>query len=788
MPATGPSGPNIGASNGVEPRGDDPRDAAVSAVEWWLAMVEREGALRPIWSLSPSVARIVAPVVQRLLAITADATQGSPTEWAAVALLALPRLFQQSGGAVAMWQELLQAADVAEAVREAVDSRTAAASRTAVDRVAPCSVVRQGSRQPAPSRPVGREGGEQPPPGESRLPIRRLAQLTRNGCSAKALKVVESCTNSVRLPLTEGNIAQLQALFPPASVDDRLPAGLLDACAHWQATEEEVVEGLARLPRQSSPGFSGWTYEVIRQLVAAAPSTPGFIRAIRRLVNRFMRGEMGDARIWCVSRVVPLAKKQSLVPRPICVLDSWLRLVARIAARHFAGEAATALAPTQFGVGVPGGAEYVVHTSALFAALYQDRNDCVIDTVDVTNAFNCVSRSAVFSGVESLVPGLAAYVRWAYGTTSPMYADDGTYVGTCGTGVRQGDPLGSLLFSVAIHPVLAAVAERYPEVAVLGYLDDGTLIGVREDVDAAKALMTRRLAVMGLRVNPSKCRRWVGGGVAEQEPLHVLGVPIGHPTAVKEAVEAVCDTQSSVIPLLSSLPPSVAFAILHACVNARPVFLARCAMPATTVDALRAFDRRVTEGLTTLMGLTGEALPNTADAIRGLPLRLGGLGLRRLQDLAEMAFTSSFLRAASSMPACSPLLLQLLEEHADKVDDVISVVERVTPNHVTRVGPRVTLTIWAAARENGGGVVPPETPSQRHLLEQEEERMVESVQAELANSGDRACGAWLRSSTFKGSGRWLLTPTQATSAACRLAENEFRANLLLRLGVRPSLS
>ena len=98
-------------------------------------------------------------------------------------------------------------------------------------------------------------------------------------------------------------------------------------------------------------------------------------------VNKFMRGEMGDARIWCVSRVVPLAKKQSLAPRPICVLDSWLRLVARIAARHFAGEAA--MAPARSSV-----SEYEVHTSAFFANLFQNRHDCVIDTVDVTNAFN----------------------------------------------------------------------------------------------------------------------------------------------------------------------------------------------------------------------------------------------------------------------------------------------------------------------------------------------------------------------------------------------------------------
>ena len=185
------------------------------------------------------------------------------------------------------------------------------------------------------------------------------------------------------------------------------------------------------------------------------------------------------------------------------------------------------------------------------------------------------------------------------------------------------------------------------------------------------------------------------------------------------------------------------------------------------------------------MGLTGEAPPDVAYAIRGLPLRLGGLGLRRLHDLAEVAFTSSFLRAASSVPACSPLLLRLLEEHADKVTDVVSVVERVTPHHVTCAERRMTLTAWAAAREDRGGVfILPEIPSQRHLLEQDETRMLESTLSQLANGGYRASGVWVRSSALKGSGKWLLAPTQATSAACRLAESEF--NLLLRLGVRPS--
>ena len=62
--------------------------------------------------------------------------------------------------------------------------------------------------------------------------------------------------------------------------------------------------------------------------------------------------------------------------------------------------------------------------------------------------------------------------------------------------------------------------------------------------------------------------------------------------------------QFTVIPLLFSLPPSVVFAILNACVNAPPVFLARRATPSTAAEALQAYDCKVTNGLTALMGLT----------------------------------------------------------------------------------------------------------------------------------------------------------------------------------------
>ena len=294
------------------------------------------------------------------------------------------------------------------------------------------------------------------------------------------------------------------------------------------------------------------------------------------------------------------------------------------------------------------------------------------------------------------------------------------------------------------------------------------------------------LADRGLRVNSSKCKRWSGGQDETQEPLQVLGVPIGHPRAVTNAVTEVCDTQSEVIPLLSALPPSVAFALLHACVNARPMFLARCAAPWTTSPGLKMFDTRITEGLKSIMGLTGEVLPDKADAIRGLPLRLGGLGLRRLDDLAETAFVASFLRAASAIPACSSFLLHSSVEQAARLADIVALVESILPNHVSQVVRPATLMVWETALLGGEPNPLPEVPSQRELLALDEERQWDNTLNLVASDGDRAGAAWLRSAAFKGSGGWLLASLQATATTCRLHEDEFRLNVLLRLGVRPS--
>ena len=46
-------------------------------------------------------------------------------------------------------------------------------------------------------------------------------------------------------------------------------------------------------------------------------------------------------------------------------------------------------------------------------------------------------------------------------------------------GIQQGDPLGSILFALAFHPLLMQIADIYPDILVTAYADNVALVGRR---------------------------------------------------------------------------------------------------------------------------------------------------------------------------------------------------------------------------------------------------------------------------------------------------------------------
>eukprot|EP00953_Heterococcus_sp_UTEX-ZZ885_P000740 917-Heterococcus_DN1.PRE.1 len=150
-------------------------------------------------------------------------------------------------------------------------------------------------------------------------------------------------------------------------------------------------------------------------------------------------------------------------PRPIACSGIWRRLMASIAAKAVAKKLAPVLMElSQFGVGVSAGVEHVAMEARLWHELYG-----VVVQLDCVNAFNSVDRLAIVRGLERFCPELLPYFDAVYcGDNMPELRAERDDVDANGLltrhhyivlselGCQQGDPLGPILFAVALTNAL----------------------------------------------------------------------------------------------------------------------------------------------------------------------------------------------------------------------------------------------------------------------------------------------------------------------------------------------
>ncbi|XP_076934174.1 uncharacterized protein LOC143600337 [Bidens hawaiensis] len=123
-------------------------------------------------------------------------------------------------------------------------------------------------------------------------------------------------------------------------------------------------------------------------------------------------------------------------------------------------------------------------------------------TVDFSNAFNMVDRSALLHEVRIRCPSISLWVEFLYGQPSRLYLGDDNIWST--TGVQQGDPLGPLLFSLVLHPLVHQIRNNCKLLLHAWYLDDGTVIG--DSMEVAKVLDIIKVTgpTLGLELNIKK--------------------------------------------------------------------------------------------------------------------------------------------------------------------------------------------------------------------------------------------------------------------------------------------
>ncbi|XP_022020172.1 uncharacterized protein LOC110920260 [Helianthus annuus] len=156
----------------------------------------------------------------------------------------------------------------------------------------------------------------------------------------------------------------------------------------------------------------------------------------------------------------------------------------------------------QFGVGVPNGAEAVLHSANRFLNSFHSDSSLAMLTVNFSNAFNLVDRSVLLREVHCHCPSIFPWVQFLYAQPARLYMGNDR-IGVF-TGVQQGDPLGPLLFALALHPLVLRVQENCKLPFHALYLDDGTVIGDAVQVAKALDIIGSEGPAMGLRLNIRK--------------------------------------------------------------------------------------------------------------------------------------------------------------------------------------------------------------------------------------------------------------------------------------------
>ncbi|KAL0205444.1 hypothetical protein P9112_000751 [Eukaryota sp. TZLM1-RC] len=186
--------------------------------------------------------------------------------------------------------------------------------------------------------------------------------------------------------------------------------------------------------------------------------------------------------------------------RPIAVSESIHNIISACCLSRFNEKAKTILLPFQYGINTTDGV-----SSAIFATdeLFRQNESNVCISLDFNNAFNSLSRCSIHGALLQYMPELIPYFQSTYCTYSNLHF--GNNILSSSSGVKQGDPLGPLLFCLAIHPILLQIQEMFPSLKMIAYMDDVVLIGDLNIVKQATVCFKELFTKIGLRLNLLKC-------------------------------------------------------------------------------------------------------------------------------------------------------------------------------------------------------------------------------------------------------------------------------------------
>ena len=420
-----------------------------------------------------------------------------------------------------------------------------------------------------------------------------------------------------------------------------------------QADVDVVEQSIRSFHRLSGGGPSGLRPIHLKNCISTEHRDEVLERCCA-LLNVLAKGEApsGLAPFLAGATLTALPKKDDDI-RPVAVGEVWRRLTAKYLCSSYKEQACSFFFPQQIGVAQNLGTEIGLETARQWVNRNSNNLSAILVKIDFSNAFNCVSRQAFLEQCRHHFPGLSRWAEWCYARPSNLYFGPETI--SSEKGVQQGDPIGPLLFALALQPLLLELDKGRSEHGlqlVYSYLDDLILAGDQQQVARAFHFLKGAASQMGLEFNTSKCEVIPAAGrnatirkdlfpnsVIYQDDgnFELLGGPIGSEDFCNQHTQKRVDKASELLNALGELPdPQVALTLLRNCASfGKLVYSLRVVPHFKHSKALRNFDNAVRDCIESFLCCS---FTDSEWALARLSTKMGGLGLRNTELHSPAAF------------------------------------------------------------------------------------------------------------------------------------------------------
>ncbi|KAL0227277.1 hypothetical protein P9112_014601 [Eukaryota sp. TZLM1-RC] len=241
----------------------------------------------------------------------------------------------------------------------------------------------------------------------------------------------------------------------------------------YPITAIELLKAIQELPKGKAAGPSGISFDLLKITCSSAPEIAD---DLAHYFQQLIVLKVNPPFELLTARLIALVKPGNGIKadgiRPIAVGESLFRLLASIVFDRVKDKASTVLNPHQFGIKTIDGASVAAIASDTF--------------------FNSVKREAIFEVIKSDFPDQSNLIFNSFGLKSS-------------SGVKQGAPLGPLLFCSAIHKTLNIIKQKYPSIKIVAYMDDIPLIGSFDLLELVAQEIADSYEDIGLHLNASNC-------------------------------------------------------------------------------------------------------------------------------------------------------------------------------------------------------------------------------------------------------------------------------------------